>query len=182
MHRQIFDWIQRKFPHKDHKFVNGAIPASGSNYFATCFAEHIPEDADLILIELGRQFCSDDCHIYTDLPEYVLGINDVRDITVQKEYEELLRGLLALPNKPAVVSLEIVGLVFDHLSTGADQHMGVSQYYDIPIVSLRSLILPLIFRDHEVSKQFFSTSREEQPDGTIKEHVDLRHVSCLNIT
>jgi hypothetical protein len=27
--------------------------SKGSEYFATCFAEHIPEDVDLVMIELG---------------------------------------------------------------------------------------------------------------------------------
>lgn len=119
---------------------------------------------------------------------------------MQKEYEELLRGLLTLPNKPALVSMELVGLVFDHLSTGADQvssnighsralvyrlmsfslqHMGVAQYYDVPIVSIRSLILPLIFRDDEVAQRFFVSGNQEQPDGTFKHHVDTRHVGSF---
>lgn len=29
MHRQIFEWIREKYPHPEHKFSNGAIPASG---------------------------------------------------------------------------------------------------------------------------------------------------------
>lgn len=37
------------------------------------------------------------------------------------EYELLLRGILALPNKPAVVNLMTIGLVFDALSQGGDQ-------------------------------------------------------------
>ncbi|KAJ9106092.1 hypothetical protein QFC21_001232 [Naganishia friedmannii] len=172
MHRQVYDWIQRKFPNKDHKFANGAIPASGSNYFATCFAEHIPEDADLVLIELGSTRILVMGMMLTGL------CTSDSDITVQKEYEELLRGLLALPNKPAVVSMELVGLVFNYLSTGADQHMGVSQYYDVPVVSIRSLILPLIFRDGAVARRFFVAGDEEQPDGTFKYHVDTRHLNA----
>lgn len=29
MHRQVFDWINTKYPHPDHKFTNGAVPATG---------------------------------------------------------------------------------------------------------------------------------------------------------
>lgn len=29
MHRQVFDWITTKYPHPDHKFTNGAVPATG---------------------------------------------------------------------------------------------------------------------------------------------------------
>jgi hypothetical protein len=37
------------------------------------------------------------------------------------EYEQLLRGVLALPNKPAVINIQTIGLVFDALSQGGDQ-------------------------------------------------------------
>jgi hypothetical protein len=41
-----------------NSFVNGAQGATGSDYFAYCFAEHVPEDVDLVLVELGRSFTS----------------------------------------------------------------------------------------------------------------------------
>ena len=36
-----------------NSFVNGAQGATGSDYFGFCFGEHIPQDVDLVLVELG---------------------------------------------------------------------------------------------------------------------------------
>lgn len=109
---------------------------SGSLYFATCFAEHIPEDVDLVIIELGElgiwmaeAFAEDSCIQASTMfggcvrlgSRFVPDGFRSRDITVQMEYELLLRGILALPNKPAVVNLQTIGLVFDALSQGGDQ-------------------------------------------------------------
>lgn len=37
-----------------NSLINGASPGTGSDYFGYCFLEHIPEDVDVIVIELGR--------------------------------------------------------------------------------------------------------------------------------
>lgn len=39
-----------------NSMVNGAVGGTGSGYFGYCFGEHIPEDVDLIVIELGEVF------------------------------------------------------------------------------------------------------------------------------
>lgn len=44
-----------------------------------------------------------------------------RHVTVQIEYEQLLRGLLDLPNQPAIINMQVFGLLFDPLSQGGDQ-------------------------------------------------------------
>jgi hypothetical protein len=31
MHRQVFDWITTKYPNPNHKFTNGAVPATGEH-------------------------------------------------------------------------------------------------------------------------------------------------------
>ncbi|GHJ84941.1 hypothetical protein NliqN6_1343 [Naganishia liquefaciens] len=157
MHRQIFDWIATKWPHPEHRFSNGAIPASGSLYFATCFAEHMDEDVDLVMIELG--------------------VNDVQDITVQMEYELLLRGILALPNKPAIINLQTIGLIFDALSQGGDQQLGVSQYYDVPTITIRSLILPIIFNNYRDAERFFTLDSGAPADARWEDTMDLRHLN-----
>ena len=40
-----------------NSLINGASPGTGSDYFGYCFMEHIPEDVDLIVIELGTSRC-----------------------------------------------------------------------------------------------------------------------------
>jgi hypothetical protein len=60
--------------------------ATGSDYFSFCFPLHIPDDSDLVLVELG---VNDE-----GIPEHV------------ENMENLLRGLLEMPNGPAVVLVE----------------------------------------------------------------------------
>lgn len=62
------------------------ISATGSDYFSFCFPLHIPSDSDLVLVELA---VNDE-----GIPEHV------------ENMENLLRGLLDLPNKPAVMLIE----------------------------------------------------------------------------
>jgi hypothetical protein len=68
MHRQIFNHLVELFPSpsgevvingdgkavNSHGYTNGAQGGTGSDYFSLCFMEHIPEDVDLVLIELGE--------------------------------------------------------------------------------------------------------------------------------
>jgi hypothetical protein len=33
--------------------INGAIPASETSYYMTCFGEHIDKDVDIVVVEMG---------------------------------------------------------------------------------------------------------------------------------
>ncbi|KAJ9096754.1 hypothetical protein QFC21_005024 [Naganishia friedmannii] len=157
LHQRIFEYVTAKYPHPDHKFTNGAVAATGSQYFATCFAEHIPEDVDLVMIELA--------------------INDIRHLNSQVEYEMLVRGVLDLPNKPAIINLHTVGLMFDPITQGGDLHLGMAHYYDLPVISLRSLILPPIMDDHLAAERFFTMNFRKYDYQTFDDLIDYRHIS-----
>jgi hypothetical protein len=49
------------------------------------------------------------------------GINDQAQTASFDSFELLVRGLLELPNSPAVISLQVFGLAYSALSTGGDQ-------------------------------------------------------------
>lgn len=66
---------------------NGAIAGTITSYYETCFAEHLDEDVDLVLIEMA--------------------INDQRVEFLAWSYENLVRAVLELPNKPAVMHLQV---------------------------------------------------------------------------
>jgi hypothetical protein len=102
LNRRIFDHLDNLFPAKNgislgtsgkkegkNSFINGALGGTGeypiltawtwltrvgSDYFSLCFGEHIPEDVDLVLIELCKY------HLSTQLsPEIANGaISDQR--------------------------------------------------------------------------------------------------------
>ncbi|ORY35911.1 hypothetical protein BCR39DRAFT_568808 [Naematelia encephala] len=131
-----------------------AHPALGSDYFSLCFKEHIPEDVDLIIVELA--------------------VNDQLILKSIDQYELMVRGLLDLPNQPAIISLEVPALVFHQIGLGGDMHESVSQYYDIPIISLRNAILPDILADNELVKTWFAYYGGFEPADNMK-NFDKRH-------
>lgn len=84
---KLGEWFKEMF-HPEITLVNGAAPATGSDYFSFCFPLHISLQSDLVLIELA--------------------INDEGILEHIENMENLLRGLLDLPNKPAVVLVEAI--------------------------------------------------------------------------
>jgi hypothetical protein len=62
--------------------------ATGSDYFSFCFPLHISLESDLVVVDLA---INDE-----GIPEHV------------ENMENLLRGLLDLPRKPAVILMEIL--------------------------------------------------------------------------
>lgn len=167
MHRVVFDHLTTLFPQNEwvvgeksqdgkNGFVNGAQGGKGSNYFSMCFGEHIPEEADLILLELS--------------------INDDLQVANIKPYELLLRGLLDLPNQPAILSMHIFALMFSQIALGGEMQEGLTQYYDIPIVSLRNVILHDALHNVTLVQDLFH--QKETPIGESLDAVDLRHLSA----
>lgn len=91
LHHQVFSFLNATFPAEGPQsapnlFVNGAQGGVGSDYFAGCWKEHIPEDSDLVLVELG--------------------INDERDLSAMEDFEHLLRSLIEMRSHPAVIVVQ----------------------------------------------------------------------------
>nr|XP_019012223.1 uncharacterized protein I206_03068 [Kwoniella pini CBS 10737]OCF51004.1 hypothetical protein I206_03068 [Kwoniella pini CBS 10737] len=164
LHVLIFDWLNTTFPNPQNRFINGAQGGVGAGYFGWCFKEHIPEDSDLILVEQG--------------------INDLLDMEVISLYEHLLRGLLELPNKPAVINVETFTTLFPSLLSSSAFHQGVLNFYDVPSIAIRDVILPRLLADP--SKQmprWFRTGEDVTlKDPKAKEYggiaVDVMHISA----
>ena len=51
--RLVFDYISRRWPHEEHLYVNGAVPATGSQHFATCLKYHVHANSNLVLLEFA---------------------------------------------------------------------------------------------------------------------------------
>lgn len=49
-------------------------------------------------------------------------------------YEYLLRSLLILPNNPAVINLQTMGLHSSQITTGGDLEVAIAMYYDTPVI------------------------------------------------
>ncbi|KZS87475.1 hypothetical protein SISNIDRAFT_553158 [Sistotremastrum niveocremeum HHB9708] len=130
---------------------DGAVRAIESDYFQTCFSEHIDEDVDLVVVELA--------------------INDRRFERLAEAYEYLLRALLILPNKPAVINLQTMALSFGQITMGGDLELAVAMYYDTPVINIRNLLLPHIFRASQPSS-LLNHYFVQYPNG----EPDLRHM------
>ncbi|WVR03959.1 hypothetical protein IAU60_000958 [Kwoniella sp. DSM 27419] len=164
LHWIIFDWLNKAFPNPGNKFVNGAQGGVGAGYFGWCFKEHIPEDSDLVLVEQG--------------------INDLLDIEVIGLYEHLLRGLLELPNKPAVINIETFTTLFPSLLSSSAFHQGVLNFYDVPSIAIRDVLLPRLLADPKTQMpRWFRTGDDVTlGDAKVKEYggvpVDVMHISA----
>ncbi|KAJ7160192.1 hypothetical protein C8R46DRAFT_1107294 [Mycena filopes] len=154
-------WWSAAFPRAEVQVLNGAVAATTSDYYATCFLEHIDADVDVVVVELA--------------------INDQRGEVLAQSYEYLVRMLLGLPNAPAVVNLQIMALALSVITTGGDLHTAIAMYYDTPIVSVRNFLLPHILYHHASSP---STNKGPQTPGedywfvhNYNGDIDLRHMN-----
>ncbi|OXG24589.1 hypothetical protein C366_00118 [Cryptococcus neoformans Tu401-1] len=127
------------------KEVNGAAPATGSDYFSFCFPLHIPSESDLVLVELA---VNDE-----GIPEHV------------ENMENLLRGLLDLPNKPAVMLVEAMAFSNGGMGGGGGRmHLPVAQYYDVPVINQRLPLANHFARHPQLVRPYFAQDWWGNPD------------------
>ncbi|KAJ1310849.1 hypothetical protein OPQ81_009367 [Rhizoctonia solani] len=149
----FFVWWNQTYPHEKNVFMNGAVPATGTEYFSVCALEHIDENVDLVIIELA--------------------INDLRNEAAAMTYEWLVRFLLQLPNKPAIINAHVFSLYFEYLATGGDYHLPVAQYYDIPVVNLRHVLLNNVLEHENLVHELFHAKDPYPPEAPD----DMRHMN-----
>ena len=126
-HSIIFNWFTKKFPNGRHELINGAAPATGSSYFTYCHNKHIPNDLDIIFIE----FSINDGSIYpTERGD--------GDPSITKNMELLVRNLLQMPTKPAIIFLSFFSFKVDYYFNGQEAHIAIANYYDIPYISFKN--------------------------------------------
>nr|XP_018260614.1 uncharacterized protein I303_07540 [Kwoniella dejecticola CBS 10117]OBR82772.1 hypothetical protein I303_07540 [Kwoniella dejecticola CBS 10117] len=126
-------------------YVNGAAPATGSDYFSFCFPLHIPLESDLIFIELA--------------------VNDEGILEHVENMENLLRGLLDLPNRPAVILTEAVAFSNGGMGGGGGRmHLPVAQYFDVPVINQRHPLANHIARYPQLIRPYFSQDWWGNPD------------------
>ncbi|CCO27835.1 hypothetical protein BN14_01823 [Rhizoctonia solani AG-1 IB] len=141
----FFDWWNTTFPHEKNIFINGAVPATTTEYYSVCALEHIDEDVDLVIIEMA--------------------INDQRHVATL-QYTVTYSCI-------AVVSAQVIALSFDTITMGGDLHTGVNEYYDIPTVSLRNVVLYHVLENAHLDRDMFHRLPPFQEDS----QEDLRHIN-----
>jgi len=105
-----------------------------------------------------------------------MAINDQRLEGMAQSYENLIRAIFDLPSSPAIIHLQITALVFSAITMGGDLHTAVAQYYDMPVISVRNIVLPHIL----------STTEQSLEDTSVEDFwfhhnrggdIDLRHMN-----
>uniref|UniRef100_A0A7S0IPL4 SGNH hydrolase-type esterase domain-containing protein n=1 Tax=Calcidiscus leptoporus TaxID=127549 RepID=A0A7S0IPL4_9EUKA len=149
-HWKVYQWLNATFPGVTHEHYSGAVPASGPSYMEHCVHWHVDPHADLVLLEYAVNFEP--------------GGDDAA------AFERLLRKLLAMPNRPAVVILNPMELMpadgkrihftgpkqfndgysagpvdeedmgFQYAAAAEDAINALAQYYGVPCVSLRNAL------------------------------------------
>ncbi|GAA6033724.1 hypothetical protein JCM8097_004399 [Rhodosporidiobolus ruineniae] len=138
-HTFVSSWINGTFG--EQEFLNGAMGATDASFFRFCWSEriHLSERApDLVFIELDVNNAN---------------TNEARDYT-----EEMLRSILQLPTKPAVIFVGSMGINsgWGPLTNGGDAHAALSAWYDIPQISIRNTLLPAAFRNTSLALPYFN--------------------------
>lgn len=136
---QVVSRAARAFPAARVQGRNGALSATPSMLMDLCLETCVDPDVDLVFVE----YCAND-----GPPSGVA----FHDAMVLAGYERLLRRLLALPGRPAVVLVQTMpkGAMYaasaagkrGFLDTREDAYGALAQYYDLPWLSVRALWWP----------------------------------------
>ncbi|GAA6017337.1 hypothetical protein JCM11491_000637 [Sporobolomyces phaffii] len=102
----------------------GAVSATDSRFFSYCYEAVVPTDLDLYIVELD--------------------INNNPGLETLRDDDALMRGLLQLPQAPAVIRVSAIALLFEELARGAISTLVTSEFFDVPVIGIRFLIPHLI--------------------------------------
>lgn len=123
----VFNWINGTWPHPDHVFVKGAVPATGSAYFALCGDQHMPQKAclstygafaprPLFTPPLPSRHALRSCLSQVDLALLEHGTNDV-GISLRKTNLELYVRRVLTRSRRAKVAVGFAGAAGDAMGT-----------------------------------------------------------------
>ncbi|GJN90430.1 hypothetical protein Rhopal_003441-T1 [Rhodotorula paludigena] len=157
-----FDDFKKMFPNATMHV--GAIGAMDSLFFSFCFGALVPDDLDLYLVELD--------------------INNEPGLETLRDDDALMRGLLQLPQEPAVIRISTFQIIFDELARGIISSLVTSQYFDVPVIGIRNFLLPHMQHHREDAEVIFGYDQWGNRDYRhISEvgHVALADVLSLYI-
>jgi lysophospholipase L1-like esterase len=126
---QLVPWLQQQYPSATFQLTNLARRATAATFAALCLVQHVPEDADIIIVEYSVNGYGGPCQCFT-APQ-VAG------------YETLLRKLITKAPKAAFMSLAAFmwttskGVRTAYHDAGEDQHAVIAKRYAIPFMSIR---------------------------------------------
>jgi len=132
--RLAFDYVQEAWP-GNHTYTNGAVPATGSDFFSLCVERHVHRESDVVFMEFS--------------------VNDAggADAGVLQQQELVIRRLRRMLPDAALVFVHF----WNHFPERNDplwepewfvspevQTTALAQYYDVTSLSLRNAVLPSV--------------------------------------
>ncbi|BEI94098.1 uncharacterized protein CcaverHIS019_0605570 [Cutaneotrichosporon cavernicola] len=137
----IEEGLRVAFPDAEIVVKNGAVPATGTDYFSACYKHHVPEDADLFILEGAVNDLMVEANTEGSIHQDV--ITDTETLV-----RELLKG------GAAVMMLSTWGMTNGYMN-GADHHATVAEYYDVPRISTRAALYQYIQAHHDAAAEIF---------------------------
>ncbi|ORY85985.1 hypothetical protein BCR35DRAFT_351547, partial [Leucosporidium creatinivorum] len=169
---RFFEDFVKMFPNAE--IYDGAASGMNSAFFGYCFDSLVPRDLDLYLLELDVNNVSLPL-LSSSLPaadlHFLRRSQEMIDDTFAYD-DTLFRGLLGLPQEPAVIRVSVFALAFEDLARGLVSNLLMSNFFDVPIISVRNFLLPHLIANPDEIPRFFSKDWEGKPD--------LRHISHLS--
>lgn len=140
----VYQWWVSRFPDTPVTYVNAGIGATTSQYgVARVDADLLSHQPDFVLIEFA--------------------VNDNRDAAFFEEtYEGLVRKTLSAACRPALVLS--CNVRYDDGSNAEEMHLRVAKAYEVPMVSMKQTIWPLVARGEVSSREI--TTDDLHPNDT----------------
>ncbi|KAI5475802.1 capsular related protein, Esterase, SGNH hydrolase-type domain containing [Pseudohyphozyma bogoriensis] len=146
---RFFEDFAKMFPNA--KLYDGSSPGMNSAFYSYCFETLLPRDLDMYIVELD--------------------INNEQKAETYGADDALMRGLLGLPQEPAVMRVSVLALAFADFYRGTMSSIMMSNWFDVPVISLRNFLLPHLMENSEEVDTFFSRD--------TKDNVDKRHIGHM---
>ncbi|EIE19265.1 hypothetical protein COCSUDRAFT_58561 [Coccomyxa subellipsoidea C-169] len=130
---RIYEWVSSVFPHKNHRFLNRALPGTTSSYVSPCALQMVPPEADFVMLEFT----------FNDAERASEG----RDDPTRRGFERLIRKMLNLPNRPAVMYFHVWTprrLGFKFYDSPENLIEMVPEYYGLPSISMRNALYHVV--------------------------------------
>lgn len=119
----VYQWWVQKFPQAEITYINAGIGGTTSLFGAArAQRDVIPKHPDLVVVDFS--------------------VNDEPNEFFKETFEGLIRQLLSVHKKPAILILN--NAYYDTGKTAEMFHNAIARYYELPCVSVKAGILPLI--------------------------------------
>lgn len=119
----VYEWWKKTFPEGEFVYLNAGIGGTTSQFgVARAESDLLQYKPDFVIVEFS--------------------VNDVNNDFFLETYEGLIRKIYGNEKRPAV--LIVHNVCYDTGVNAQDKHLQVGKYYDIPCVSMKETIYPLL--------------------------------------